>query len=391
MRVPAIVLCAALLPGPAAAEALADGPLQGNADVARIGDEERRLWDEAAEFDRLIGKTGLVDEDPGLTAYLQRVLDRMFPEFAGTLRVRILKSSVLNAFCLPNGSIYVNRGLIARFENEAQLASVLAHEASHFTLRHSLRQQEFVKNAALLQWAAALLRVPYVWARDLLVRSSMFGYSRGLETEADNEGFERLKRQGYDQKEAGKVFEHLAADLKASEAKEPLFFFSSHPKLEERIENYTRLAGDNPPPGTKAAEEYLERAGTVRLENLEAELALHRPASVLVALDFGKRADGYPPQVHFYLGEAYRLRGKEGDVQLAEQSYRRCLELATDCSLALYGMGVLAIKRRLWADAREHFAAFVAAAPDEAAGDDRLEFARLYLADIERRQAPPDP
>lgn len=391
MRVPAIVLCAALLPGPAAADAPPEGPLQGNADVARIGDEERRLWDEAAEFDRLIAKTGLVDEDPDLTAYLQEVLDRMFPEFAGTLRVRVLKSSVLNAFCLPNGSIYVNRGLIARFDNEAQLASVLAHEASHFTLRHSLRQHEFVKNAALLQLAAALLRVPYVWARDLLVRSSMFGYSRGLETEADTEGFERLKRQGYDQKEAAKVFEHLAADLKASEAKEPPFFFSSHPKLEERIENYSRLAGENPPPGTKAEQEYLRLAGPVRLEDLEAQLALHRPASVLVALDFGKRAEGYPPQVHYYLGEAYRLRGKEGDVQLAEQSYRRCLELAADCSLAHYGLGVLAIKLRLWADARDHFAAFVAAAPDEAAGDDRLEFARLYLTDIERRQAPPDP
>jgi predicted Zn-dependent protease len=360
-------------------------PLDGQADLASIGEEERRLWDESEEFDRLLALGGLVDPDPEATAYLQRVLDGLFPEFDGHLRVRIFVSPVLNAFCLPNGSIYVNRGLLARFDNEAQLAAVLAHEGGHFTHRHSARQQDLTKTLALVQLATALLGLPYPWARDLLLRSSMFGYGRSLETEADNVSHARLRRAGYDEREGIRVFEHLAAELKASDIKEP-YFFSTHPRLAERVENFKRLAGEAPPAGRLEREAYLQRFAGLRLGIFEADLALHRPGSVLAALEEGRRIGDYPPQAHYYLGEAWRLRGKEGDAEKAEAAYRESLAKAPEFALAHYGLGLLAYKRGQWQAAQEGFAGFLAS--EAAAGrPTQAAFAREYLEAAQRRLA----
>ncbi|MDP3123384.1 MAG: M48 family metallopeptidase, partial [Thiobacillus sp.] len=137
---------------------------------------EKSLWQEADEFDRALERAGRVNTDPVLTAYLQGILDRLFPEFKNRLRVRLLNAQQINAFALPNGSIYVNAGLIARFENEAQLATVLAHEGAHFTHRHSLQQAERLRNTAAFALVVAMLGVPLVG--DIVVLSSMFGYSR---------------------------------------------------------------------------------------------------------------------------------------------------------------------------------------------------------------------
>jgi predicted Zn-dependent protease len=387
MRPGAVLLALWLLAGPACADT---PPLTGAADLAGVGDEERRLWDESEEFDRLLALTGLVDPDAEATAYLQRVLDGLFPEFDGKLRVRILVSPVLNAFCLPNGSIYMNRGLLARFDNEAQLAAVLAHEGGHFTHRHGHRQQDLTKTLALLQLATAMFGLPYPWARDLLLRSSMFGYSRSLETEADLVSHARLRQIGYDAREGIRVFEHLAAELEASEIKEP-YFFSTHPRLAERVENLKRLGAESAPAGRLDAEPYRRHFAKLRLGIFEADLALHRPGSVLAALKEGKRTTDYPPEVHYYLGEAWRLRGRDGDSDKAEESYRESLAKAPDFALAHYSLGLLAYKRKQWQSARESFAAFLAAGEAAAHHPSQAAFAREYLALAERMLVQPTP
>lgn len=374
-----------------AAGALAETPpLAGHADLAAIGDEERRLWDESEEFDRLLALAGLVDPDPEATAYLQRVLDGLFPEFDGRLKVRILVSPVLNAFCLPNGSIYIHRGLLARFDNEAQLAAVLAHEGGHFTHRHSHRQQELTKTLALVQLAGALFGLPYPWARNLLLRSSMFGYGRSLETEADTVSHARLRRAGYDEREGIKVFEHLVAELKASDIKEP-YFFSTHPRLAERVENFKRLGAESATAGRIDRDAYLQRFAPLRRDIFEADLALHRPGSILAALDEGRRAADHPPEAHYYLGEAWRRRGREGDAEKAEGSYRESLARAPGFALAHYGLGLLAYKQGRWQAARDSFAAFLAAPEVGVRHPGEAGFAREYLelADRRRREAAP--
>ena len=71
-----------------------------------------------------------------------------------------MKSPQLNAFALPNGRIYINQGLLARFQNEAQLATVMAHEGTHFTNRHGYQNTESLKDNSAFATFGAMLGVP---------------------------------------------------------------------------------------------------------------------------------------------------------------------------------------------------------------------------------------
>ena len=75
---------------------------------------------------------------------------------------------------------------------------------------------------------------------DLISLSSIYGYSKDLEREADAEGFQRLQAAGYDVSQAPVTFEFLLAEVEALEIDEP-YFFSTHPALEERIKNFREL------------------------------------------------------------------------------------------------------------------------------------------------------
>lgn len=112
-------------------------PMQGHADTRNLTPEEHRLWHSAAELDEQLEKADSLNEDEELRAYLQTVLHKLYPEYDGAITVRVVDSPSLNAFALPNGSIYINTGMLSRLENEAQLATVMAHEGVHFTNKHS--------------------------------------------------------------------------------------------------------------------------------------------------------------------------------------------------------------------------------------------------------------
>ena len=101
---------------------------------------------------------------------------------------------------------------------------------------------------------------------NVLAASSIFGYSRELESEADNQGYPRVIAAGYDPRETPKVFAHLIAELKAADVKEP-FFFSDHPKLQERYDNFVRLSEKTPPPEHMPPDQYVPEFAALRVVN----------------------------------------------------------------------------------------------------------------------------
>lgn len=323
---------------------------------------ERSLWQEADEFDRALARAGKLNTDPALTAYLQGILDRLYPEFKGRLVVRLLNAQHINAFALPNGSIYVNAGLVARFQNEAQLATVLAHEGAHFTHRHSLQQAERVRSAATFALVVGMLGVPLVG--DIVALSSMFGYSREHEREADEIGYQRLVAAGYAPRESIRTFEHLQAEIKAADIKEP-FFFASHPKLQERIDNFTELTREANG-GETGYERFVETTAALRLASLEADLAAYRYKQIILILNDPSVRREYPPEAAYYLGEAYRLRNETGDIEKAEQEFRRALETAPRFAPTHRALGFLVYKRGDKAGAASLFRRYLELAPDAA-------------------------
>jgi len=351
----ALTLC---LASPLRAEPVA--PWTHTVEPTELDTAEKSLWQEADEFDRALLRAGKLNADPALTAYLQGIMDRLYPEFKGRLTVRLLNAQQINAFALPNGSIYVNAGLIARFQNEAQLATVLAHEGAHFTHRHSLQQADRVRNAAAFALVVGLLGVPVVG--DLVALSSMFGFSREHEREADAIGYQRLVAAGYAPRESIKTFEHLQAEIKAADIKEP-FFFSSHPKLQERIDSFTELSRDAAG-GETGYRRFVESTAPLRLTSLDADLAAYRYRQIILMLTTPEPRREYPPEAGYYLGEAYRLRNETGDAALAERELRRTVETAPQFAPAYRALGFLLYKRGDKDQAASLFRRYLELAPD---------------------------
>lgn len=351
------------------------------AETHDLATEEKSLWHEADEFDRALARAGKVNADPALAAYLQGIMDRLYPEFKGRLTVRLLNAQHINAFALPNGSIYVNAGLVARFENEAQLATVLAHEGAHFVHRHSLQQAERVRNAAAFALMVNLLGVPLVG--DLVALSSMYGFSREHEREADVIGYQRLVAAGYAPRESIRTFEHLQAEIKAADIKEP-FFFASHPKLQERIDSFGELVKDANS-GETGRERFVETTAALRLASLEADLAAYRYKQIILVLGDPEHRREYPPEASYYLGEAYRLRGEPGDLERAEREYNSVIETAPRFAPAHRALGLLHYRRSDSVRAAALLRRYLELTPD-AVDRGHVEF---YLGTLEKRDAAP--
>jgi predicted Zn-dependent protease len=372
-------LAAAAL-GCALAAAAAPIPPFTSAGVAKPqSEDEERVWTQARELNEIIARSGVIYEDAALTAYAQGVMDRLFPEFKGRVQITLLKAPHLNAFALPDGHIYLNLGLLARFHNEAQLATVLAHEGVHFTNRHGVQGQKNLKDNAALATFGAVLGIPIL--PQLLAVSSIFGFSRELESEADMAGYQRLMQAGYAVRESPLVFKHLMDEVKAEEIKEP-FFFSTHPKLKDRFDNMTRLSASAVGGGEGASRaDYSRIVLTARMATLDNMLSMGRAKAVIVVLEEAQTRQELPPFAPYYLGEAYRLRNDKGDLERAEAAYRKALEAAPDFAPTYRALGVHQFKAGNYAEAAGNFERYLELAPD---ARDR-KFVESYLRQARKK------
>jgi predicted Zn-dependent protease len=358
-------------------------PFDDGAALGQVTGEERRVWSQGDEVVQELTRGGVIYESDATTAYVQGVLDRLFPEFKGHMQVNIVKSAQLNAFALPNGHIYVNEGLLARLRNEAQLATLLGHEGTHFTNRHGYQNVQSGKDYAAFGTLGGMV-VPLL--PQLIAVTSIYGFSRQMETEADVQGFARLKKAGYDVHEAPRVFEHLIAEIKAEDIKEP-FFFATHPKLVDRVDNMKKLSAGAPPGGNGTSSvDYANTVMQLRLDNLENMLSMGRAKSALIMLSDPERIAELPPQAQYYVGEAYRLRGQEGDITRAEEAYLRAIEVAPEFAPSYRALGVLRLKANHYADAQTYLDRYLELAPS---APDR-KYVESYLK-IARKKAGAQP
>jgi len=153
---------------------------------------------------------------------------------------KVVNSPEVNAFALPGGFIYVNRGLIEAARNEAELAGVLSHEISHVTLRHGTNQ---LSKAVLAQAPLAVVGgVLGEGVGSILTKLGIsFGlnaiflrYSRTAETQADVVGVQLLTRTGYAPQAMVSFFQKLQ-NMQKGEPSKVAEFFSSHPNPANRI------------------------------------------------------------------------------------------------------------------------------------------------------------
>ena len=151
----------------------------------------------------------------------------------------VVDSKEVNAFAVPGGWIYVNRGLIERSQNMSQLAGVLGHEIGHVTRRHSVEQMQQAQGAnAGVTLLCTLTKVCNSSAATTAINvggTALFAkFSRTDEAEADEEGIRTLVKSGIDPRGIPAMFRLLISERQNNPG--PMdAFFSTHPLEESRI------------------------------------------------------------------------------------------------------------------------------------------------------------
>lgn len=151
----------------------------------------------------------------------------------------VVDSREVNAFALPGGYVYVNRGLIERAQNMSQVAGVLGHEIGHVTKRHSveqMQQQQGVGGAAVILCTLTKVCNSETGAGAVNVAgSALFAkFSRADEAEADGEGVKTTVKAGIDPNGIPEMFQILLDERKSNPSAVDAFF-ASHPLEEDRI------------------------------------------------------------------------------------------------------------------------------------------------------------
>ncbi|MEI8277404.1 MAG: M48 family metalloprotease [Hyphomicrobiales bacterium] len=199
------------------------------------------------EHARILASYGGVYENARLQATIEMTVERLVaaserPDLK--YRVTMLNSPAINAFALPNGHLYISRGLVALANDKAELASVLAHEMGHVIARHAAIREEQARQTAIIGTLVNdVLSDPETGALALAKsKLTLASFSRAQEFEADGIGVGMSARAGFDSFGASRFLTAMQrnADLKspggASYAR-AVDFLSSHPATPERVKN----------------------------------------------------------------------------------------------------------------------------------------------------------
>ncbi len=218
------------------------------------GEDEARIG--AEEHPKMLKEFGGRYEARALEAYVRHIGKKLaavseMPDIPW--RFTVLNDPQVNAFALPGGYVYVTRGLLVLAQNEAELASVLAHEIGHVTARHTAQRYStaMATNIGLtgLGILGGVFGVPTGVGRIISTGAQMAiqKYSQGQEMEADLLGVRYMSRASYDPNAVTSFLRKLRAhhNLEARQkGKEgvPHNIMSTHPRNEDRVKQAMDLA-----------------------------------------------------------------------------------------------------------------------------------------------------
>src|SRR5437867_4834981 len=181
--------------------------------------------------------------DANVQQYVDRIGQRLAANAGGPgfqYQFHVVNASDINAFALPGGFVYVNRGVLDQAHNEGEVAGVLAHEISHVSLRHGTHQ---ASKAYLAQAGIGILggllgrggnpSQVFQVIGGLGMNALFLKFSRDIEYQADTVGAQIMARAGYDPRSMADFFQVLRAQQKSDPGRLATFF-SDHPAAADR-------------------------------------------------------------------------------------------------------------------------------------------------------------
>lgn len=167
-------------------------------------DKEKFYLQSSFVIDEMM-RSGKILFNDELSVYVNKVADKLLannPNLRKSLNFYVIKSTVVNAFATDRGSIFISIGLLARLEDEAQLAYILAHEIVHYQEKHNIQ--------TYVEYAEIELDNSYNRTKSYEQLLEKNNYSKSLEHEADDKGLEIFLKSDYNFESIIKVFDILA-------------------------------------------------------------------------------------------------------------------------------------------------------------------------------------
>jgi predicted Zn-dependent protease len=315
----------------ALAQAPADWKMPPRLQRPAADTDEGGLWAMMDREEQRTRRSGFLIRDKALQDYVNGIACKLAGDHCADIRVYIVQTPYFNAFMAPNGMMQVWSGLLVRMTSEAQLAAILGHEIGHYVQRHSIERLRDVKSkSAFGQFLGILLaRAGGVGAiAQLALLAGALAYNRDQEREADRIGVELMAKAGYAPLEASRVWTKLLEELKAGAKEREEYWdqsvlFKTHPPGEEREKTLAQIAAAKGPGGRTGEQEYREALAQHRNEFLVDELKRRTFGETRVLLERMLAAFPDDGELQYFLGEAYRLRAQDKDLEHAVAAYRK--------------------------------------------------------------------
>jgi predicted Zn-dependent protease len=220
----------------------------------------------AQEHQRLTAAFGGEYRNAQVQALLNELVERLgraTERPSEKYRVTLLNSPVVNAFALPNGNVYLTRGLLVLANDTSEIASVVAHEMAHVITRHAIDRQELERTATLVSRVRSDVLQDPTAAKLMNTqgRVAIASFSRQQELEADALSVRIIARAGFDPYGATRFLDSLgrttairAAMLSANPNGQSMDITATHPSAPERIQLATLAARQIGAPGVGEAD-----------------------------------------------------------------------------------------------------------------------------------------
>lgn len=208
---------------------------------------------------QIVGAYGGIYRNAELEKTLARIVGRLVASSddpSRSYRITILNAAAVNAFALPDGYLYVTRGLLALANDSSEVAAVLAHEMGHVTADHAAQRQDRARTAQIVSRVVTDVLQDGDAGQLALASSqrSLASFSRQQEIEADAIGIRTIGKAGYDPFAAARFlgqmsrFSTYRASIGIQQDRRPEFL-ATHPNNPDRIEFATKAARQFGAPG----------------------------------------------------------------------------------------------------------------------------------------------
>jgi predicted Zn-dependent protease len=398
-------------------------------DSVLIDADEQRLIDEASDLEGYFNAQALLYQERQVLELVRRVGHEIRPRPTDDYieyEFFVLRDPSPNAFALPNGHVYVHTGMLVRLRDEDQLAALLAHEINHVAGHHGIVDHRVTRKKMI---AGMVLGGLGGWGGviSLGLQTSVYGFSRDLEQEADDRAVEVMRNSRYDPHALPELLDILAQDYEGLDPRTPTIW-STHPEVRARAQTSRTLVAALPQ-RERHVEEFEPAVFQLRALTIEDYVQDDYPhTAVALAESFVAR---YPndPRLLQLLGDAWQGMGAHGDLApaqsnsdkrqnrrdrvrrtraqrlaellatedgraayasnlaRAEDTYRRVLALDPGYAAAYRGLGEVYEQQQRTPEAAQAYLTYVRSAPD--AADREIVVSRLRVLAVKLKGEQP--